>query len=491
MAAYGCRNTDVYKIKKGFIKLNNKYKFLISNTGLFFLSTFSSKFLVFLLMPIYTAVLTPDRFNTADLVTQTANLLIPVVSMGIPNSIIRFGLDKKYSKKGVFTVATLTYFTGFMLLFAFYPVISGLGFVEGYEIFLYLYLICSCLRTLVQQFVRAKTYTRLYAADGIMATVNTLLFVYLFLVKFNMGVKGYILATIAADFVSFLFLSFVSGCWMYFSFEKADKKLAKEMLSYCLPLIPTGIFWWITNVSDRYLVTYMVSASVSGIYAIGYKIPSIVNLFSTVFTEAWQISAVKEGQEENPEKFFKNVFKAYQGVMFMAGAGLILLCRPITSIMVADSYYTSWKYMPVLIMATIFSSFSGFMSSIYMVQKNGKANLYTMMVGAFANIGLNIVMIPKFGAQGAAIATFISYLLVFVLRALGTRKYINISISPLFMAINVILMGLLAYTMINEIKNRIIISVILTVVIVAYNFMPLFSFVKSILKALLRKKRKS
>ncbi len=470
--------------------MNNKYKFLISNTGLFFISTFSSKFLVFLLMPIYTAVLSPEQFNAADLVTQTANLLIPLVSLGIPNSIIRFGLDKKYSKKGVFTIATLTYCLGFMILLAFYPVIVKLEFVKGYVKYLYLFLLCSCMRTLVQQFVRAKTYTRLYAIDGIMATVSTLFFVWLFLIKFNMGVEGYILATIAADFVSFLFLSVMAGCWKSFSLKKADFKLASEMLSYCLPLIPTGVFWWITNVSDRYLVTAMVSSAVSGIYAISYKIPSIVNIFSTVFTEAWQISAVQEGQEKNPEKFFKNVFMAYQSVMFIAGAGLILLCRPLTGLMVADVYYESWRFMPVLIMATIFSSFSAFMASIYMVQKNGKANLYTMMAGAFTNIGLNLIMIPKLGAQGAAIATFISYLLVFVLRALGTRKFINISISPLFMALNVILMGALTFIMVNEVKNWLVISLVLTAVIVGYNFMPLFRFAKSILKSLLRRKRR-
>ncbi len=471
--------------------MNSKYKFLLSNTGLFFLSTFSSKFLVFLLMPIYTAVLAPEQFNAADLVTQTANLLIPLVSLGIPNSIIRFGLDKKYSKRGVFTVAALTYLTGFMLLLAFYPLISALEFVKGYEIYLYLYLLCSCLRTLVQQFARAKTYTRLYAADGIMATVNTLLFTWLFLIKLNMGVEGYIRATIAADFVSFLFLSFVSGCWRNFAPRKATKALAKEMLTYCLPLIPTGVFWWVTNVSDRYLVTMMVSGAVSGIYAISYKIPSIVNLFSTVFIEAWQISAVKEGQEKHPERFFKNVFKAYQGIMFMAGAGLILLCRPLTSLMVADKYYESWRFMPVLIMATIFASFSGFMSSIYMVQKNGKANLYTMMTGAVTNVALNMVMIPKMGAQGAAIATFISYLLVFILRAVSTRKFINISISPLFLTGNILLMALHSFVMINEIKNWVVISTVITAVIIAYNFMPLFKFMKNLVRSLLRKRRKA
>ena len=471
--------------------MNSKYKFLLSNTGLFFISTFSSKFLVFLLMPIYTSVLSPDQFNTVDLMTQTANLLIPFVSLGIPNSIIRFGLDKNYSKRGVFTVAAFTYMIGFLVMLACYPVIVKITFINQYIRYLYLYLFCSCARTLVQQFVRARMLTRLYAIDGILATVNTLFFVYLYLIKFQMGAMGYILATITADFISFLFLSVISSCWKYFSPRKAKGELTREMLTYCLPLIPTSVFWWITNVSDHYLVTAIVGASVGGIYAISYKIPSIVNLVSTIFTEAWQISAVKEGQEENPEKFFTTVFKAYQGIMFMGGAGLILICRILVDLMVSSEYYESWRFIPVLIMATIFSSFSGFLSSIYMVQKDGKSNLFTMMAGALSNVVMNIVLIPKWGAQGAAIATFISYLLVFTLRAVGTKKFININISPVFMLTNLALTGALAFVMVNEVVYWLVISIALTAVIIAFNFIPLFAFVKSILKALLGRKKKA
>ncbi len=462
--------------------MNSKYKFLISNTGLFFISTFSSKFLVFLLMPICTAVLSPGEFNAADLMTQTANLLIPLVSLGIPNSIIRFGLDNKYSKRGVFTVAALSYGIGFLIFLACYPIIVKITFISQYVRYLYLYLLCSCLRTLVQQFIRAKTYTKLYAVDGIMATVNTLILVYVFLIKMNLGAMGYIMATIGADFISFLFLSIVSGCWRYFNISSATSELAKEMLGYCLPLIPTGIFWWITNVSDRYLVTAMVSGAVGGLYAISYKIPSIVNIFGTVFTEAWQISAVKEGQEKHPELFFKNVFRAYQAIVFISGAGLILICKPLISIMVDKSYYDSWRFIPVLIIATIFSCLSGFMSSIYMVQKNGRANLITMMAGAISNIAMNLLLIPKCGAQGAAIATFISYLLVFILRALGTKKFINIDISPLFMTVNVALMCALSYVMVIENKFWVLISIIITIIIFAYNIMPLINVVMPMIR---------
>lgn len=469
--------------------MNKKYKFLLSNTGLFFISTFSSKFLVFLLMPIYTAVLSPDEFNSVDLMTQTANLLIPLVSMGIPNSIIRFGLDQKYPKRGVFTSAAMTYMTGFALFVLRWPLVSKIGFIFSVPC-LYLYLLCSCRRTLVQQFARAKTYTRLYAADGIMATVNTLILVYVFLIKLNMGALGYVLATIGADFISFVFLSAVSGCWRYFSPSRQYLPVAKEMLKYCLPLIPTGVFWWITNVSDRYLVTAMVSRAAGGIYAISYKIPSIVNLFSTVFTEAWQISAVKEGRDKNSRSFFKNVFRAYQGIVFMAGAGLILICRLLIGFMVDKAYYESWKYIPVLIMATVFSCFASFMSSIYMVQKNGRSNLLTMMAGALSNIGLNLVMIPLWQAQGAAIATFISYFLVFALRAAGTKKYIDIDISPAFMAVNTALMALLSYVMVRQVKYWPALAVLLCAAVVALNAAPLVKFALSVAKSL-RKKRSS
>ena len=72
----------------------DKYKKLVSNTVIFAIGTFSSKLLVFLLMPLYTRVLTESDYGVVDLLMQTGNLLLPLVSLGINNAIIRFGLDK-------------------------------------------------------------------------------------------------------------------------------------------------------------------------------------------------------------------------------------------------------------------------------------------------------------------------------------------------------------------------------------------------------------
>ncbi|MBQ6929683.1 MAG: oligosaccharide flippase family protein [Oscillospiraceae bacterium] len=467
----------------------NRYKFLFSNTVLFFISSFSSKFLVFLLMPIYTAVLSPAENSDVSLMMQTANLLIPLVSLGISNSIIRFGLDEKYSKRTVFTTGVFTLGAGYLLLIAAFPLLNMVDFIHKYIWMLYLYLLMSCSRTLVQQFVRAKTYTKLYAFDGILATVNTLVLVCVFLLKFKWGAMGYIAAIIGADFLSVVFLSVITSVWRYFDISKLNKAVAKEMLKYCLPLIPASIAWWITNVSDRYLVAYFCGDTVNGIYDISYKLPSIINVFATIFLEAWQISAVKESGANHTSRFFTNVFKAYQSVVFIGGAGIILLAKPLIRLLADEAYFEAWTFVPVLILATIFACFSTFMTSIYMVEKRGGLNLATMSAGAVANVVLNLLLIPKMGAQGAAVATFVSYVIVFGLRAVNTRKFININISPIQLIINVALMGAMSYAMIADLPRNVLISIVITVVIMAVNVKPLLGFANQLLKGILNRKR--
>ena len=70
-----------------------KYKRLISNTVILGAGTFASKVLVFLLMPLYTSILSTAEYGTADILTQTASLIIPLASVGICDALFRFALD--------------------------------------------------------------------------------------------------------------------------------------------------------------------------------------------------------------------------------------------------------------------------------------------------------------------------------------------------------------------------------------------------------------
>lgn len=119
----------------------NKYKNLILNTLIFGLGTFSSKVLVFLLMPLYTRVLTSADYGTVDLIMQTGNLLVPLVMMGISNAVIRFGLDKSINKNDVFTTALLSVGGGFAALLVFYPLIMRIPGLGEYALLIYAFVL--------------------------------------------------------------------------------------------------------------------------------------------------------------------------------------------------------------------------------------------------------------------------------------------------------------------------------------------------------------
>lgn len=422
----------------------DKYKKLASNTLIFAIGTFSSKVLSFLLMPYVTRMMGTGDYGSADLVQQTVNVLIPIVTLQVNSAALRFSLDKAANKADVFTVGVRTTLIGFtVFLFFAYPIslITINDFHLGdYILLIIVFVLVSSFRQLCQQFVRGSGHVTLYAVDGIIATATTLLFTILFLGPFKWGVTGYIVAIIASDACSVIFYFFTAKLYRYMKPHLNDKSIASQMLKYCVPLIPTIILWWITNVSDRYMITYFIGSSANGLYTAASKIPNFVVIFSQIFIDAWQLSAVDEYDQEGGEKFFTNIFRIYSGGVFAVGSVLIFLCQFITKILVSKSYYESWQYVPILIIATTYSCIVNYLASIYMAKKKSTMALVTAMSGAVANIIFNLILIPKIGANGAALGTVGAFVIVFITRSIDTRRYMKIDFKlPLMIAETVIL----------------------------------------------------
>ena len=147
-------------------------------------------------------------------------------------------------------------------------------------------------------------------------------------------------------------------------------------------------------------------------------------LISGIFMEAWQLSAVTEDDKRTRGTFFTRVFSCYSSLVLLTASGLIAFCRLIMKIMVAQSFYEAWRFIPVLVIATSFSCFVSFLGSVYVVEKRSGLTFATTLLGAAANVALNFLLIPKWGAQGGAVATCVSYLIVFVVRAINTRQFV-------------------------------------------------------------------
>ena len=94
------------------------------------------------------------------------------------------------------------------------------------------------------------------------------------------------------------------------------RETVREMIIYSLPLIPATIMWSITNVSDRFFVTYYMGEAQNGIYSVAYKLPTIISVISAIFTQAWQLSAIGERESDDREQFYSNIFKATRPLSF-------------------------------------------------------------------------------------------------------------------------------------------------------------------------------
>ena len=255
--------------------LLNPYRKLITNTALFGLSTFGARFLSFLLTPFYTRVLSSAEYGVTDLLIQTGMLIIPIASVGIANGVIRYGLEKGTDKSGVFTTGLLVTLAGFFLVLLASPLLGRISFLSGYLWLVLLYVLGANVHSVCNQFARTMGHVRLFALDGILRTVLTILFNILLLAVFPLGVTGYILANVLADSITAVFVFLRAQQWRYVRLSALSRPLAVRMLWYSAPLIPTNLCSWVINISDRYLIAWMVGSAATGIYAVSNKIPTV------------------------------------------------------------------------------------------------------------------------------------------------------------------------------------------------------------------------
>ena len=426
------------------------YKKLFSNTFIFALGSFGSKLLVLILVPLYTSALSPQEYGTVDLVAQTANILLPIFTLSVADAALRFGLDAKTAeeRRGVYSTCLAAAVCGLTVMAAIFPVISRFGYLNGFAPLLYVYVWTSALRQLNSTYVRSLEKVRLFAFDGILTTFLMIVFNILFLLSFKWGMTGYLLAIILSDLSSSVFLFISAGLWRHVSLRSVSLGRLKEMLRYCAPLVPTTLLWLVTSISDRFIITYFHGEAMNGINTVAYKIPTIITTVFTMFSQAWNMSAIQENGSEGREDFYTSVFSFNQSFMYCLAAGVLLINRPLTYIWVNPNYHEAMLYSPILTVATVFTCFNVFLGSVYIAEKKTRRSFATSLAAGIINIVLNFLLIPRFGIYGAAGATLAAYFAVFFFRLFDTSKIIRFRFSGLKVAVNTAI--LIAMTVLNQ-----------------------------------------
>ncbi|MDR0904423.1 MAG: polysaccharide biosynthesis C-terminal domain-containing protein [Ruminococcus sp.] len=462
----------------------NKYKKLVSDTAVFAIGSFGAKFLSFFLVRLYTGVMNEAEYGQADLIYQTINVLYPLITLAMADAVIRFGLDKGYSKTKVYSSALFVTLVGCGVFALASPALNTIPEFFGYTFYIYAACMFSCGRQITAHFIRARNQVKLFALDGILATLTTVIGNVIFLLALGMGVRGYVLSIICSDILSILFLSIVGGSYRYINFRGIASTLL-HMVKYSLPLVPTYILWWITSASDRWFVIALVGETENGIYSAGYKIPTLLLMFTTLFFQAWQMSVIENKDDKDITDYYSKVWRIYSALLLVGACGLILICKPLTYILVdtnGKDFVLSYRYSAILIFAMVFQCSCQFLTSIYNVKKRSLNACVTALVAAGVNIALNAVLIPRIGVLGAALATAAAYLLCFVVRIIDARRYIKFSPYVLKLTLNTVLAAAAAAVCYLQTENNIVIILAITLVAIAFNLRAVIDTVKKILR---------
>ncbi len=419
----------------------NRYKKLFSDTVVLAIGTFGSKLLVFVLMPLYTAWLTTAQYGAAELITSAANLLLPVACVGVSTGIFRFAAERETNQRKVLSTGIFLLLCGLLAFLLLSPLLSLIPYLKEYVWLLVAYVFFADIQAVLAQYVRATDRIRLFAVQGIFNTLLTVLFNILFLAVLHLGVVGYVLSVVVGNCLTTLLLLISAKLWREIRFSAVDRHVAAEMLRFSLPMIPTTVCWLITDLSDRYMVTYFCGESINGIYSAAYKIPTVVNLLSGIFLQAWQFSAVASASDEQScGQFYSQVYRGFLSVTMMGSSALLLCSEFLTGILLNKAYHDASRLMPTLLCAAALEALVSFLATVYMVQKKSMHSFLTAITGSVCNVILNLILIPRFGAIGAAVATLLSYAVVLVARLADVPRLISFRLYLPRMCASVVLL---------------------------------------------------
>ena len=419
----------------------NKNKELVKNTIIIFIGKFCTQFITLLLLPLYTHFLSTEDYGYIDLIQTYLTFFIPLILLKIDAGIFRFLIDARKSEEEKNKIITNGIFIMFVEL-----IISTILFAVAVKIFSIKYsilivmnLISLSVLTFLLQIVRGIGKNKQYSFSSIIAAIVTIVLNLIFLVGFHKNGKYVLIASLISNIICTIYLLIVNKILKNVKIKYIDKKLIKDLLKYSIPMIPNELSWWIVHVSDRTIISYALGVAANGIYSVSCKFSNILSSIFNIFNLSWQESAALHINDTDKDEFFSNVINKVFNLFICFCIG-ILACLPfVFELLIKDSYREAYKYVPILLLANIFSVLIGLIGSIYVAKKMTKEVAKTTMIAAIINLTIDIALIKVIGIYAAAISTLVSYMLLAIYRYIDVQKYVKVKIPIKNIVVNSII----------------------------------------------------
>lgn len=406
----------------------NQKKELIKNTLIISLGKFSTRVVSFILLPLYTALLSTSEYGTYDLLNTISIFLIPLITLQLEDGMFRFLIDAKSEKEKskIFTQTIFYALISFIVWTIIILIVANiLHYTYGY--WLVFYLFGSILFNIATAFARGEGNFKLYSLLSFINSVLNIVLNVIFIAIFHFGLEGLFLAYIISCVVVGLYGFLKFKAYRYLKFNSLDRDLAKEMIRYAIPLVPNNISWHAISLTDRLLITNILDIAMNGIYSVANRFPTIITTCYGFFNVSWRESASKMVNKEERNEFYNSVYINLKHFLITVSILIIAVLPFAFKILVNDSYSEAYIYIPLMILSTYYANMSNFSSGIFAAYKDNKILAPTTFFAAVINLVLSFSLIKPLGLFAPIIGTLVAYFIINLYRNFKLKKYINLA----------------------------------------------------------------
>ncbi|MBA4406445.1 hypothetical protein C0389_04140 [bacterium] len=430
-----------------------RLKSTVRDTLVYSLSNIAPKLVGIVLLPLYTAKLALGEFGNWDLLDVTVAILTEIFILGQGTSIILLNNSEEYKEKkesALFTITTFVFVVSALLvLFAeaftsFFPEVLANAQIQASYFRLIAYIIL--LRVLNNLFfakIRADEQSVYYSIVSVIKVLLMTVITIYYVGWMNRGIFGILFATALAEFFTIIMLLVKIIPQMKLKF---DTQILSTAVKFGVPLVFAAVGFLLLNLSDRYIIKFLLGAKVLAPYSLAYRVAGVLNMFLILpFALGLMPVAYKYFGSLDDKRFFTKLM-TYSSFFFIWGFVFLSLFSKEIIRVFADKpeYYSAYVIVPVILLAYVFSGMRLTASLGMLLTKNTKHIAWiTLCVAAF-NIILNFIFIPIFGVMAAAINTLAAFVIFYFITQILSDKYYKIPFENYKLILMIIVGSILA-----------------------------------------------
>lgn len=406
----------------------NKNKELAINTVIIMFGKMCTQFLSFLLLPLYTSLLSTEEYGTFDLVITIVSLCMPFIFWQIEDAIFRFLVEARNDEeKKISIVSTVFKFVIKHIIVVSIIYMCIYKFLNpSYRVFLYLNFVCTYLATFSLQIVRGLGKNIVYSMGSFLSASISVVCNVLFIAVLHMRAEGMLLALCVGNVTCFVYVMYATKIHRYLNWKMTDANMLREMLKYSLPMIPNLLAWTVIATSDRLILTAFLGAGATGIFSVAHKFPSIFSTVYGIFNLSWTESVTLHLKDADGTIFVTKTINSMYS-LFSAVAIGIVACMPfVFPVLVNSNYQEAYNQIPILILGTMFNVIVGLLSVIYIALKQTSQIAKSSVFAAIINVVVNLILVKQIGIYAASLSTVIAYAILALYRYVDIQKYVKI-----------------------------------------------------------------